>query len=146
MRELLTVPDPRLRQESKPVDEINSQVVDIAAFLLSQLQPLEAVGLAAPQFGEMIRIIVFRRDYLTKVVLINPEIIKEKGSQLSEEGCKSIPGKVYLVIRPSVIKIRGLNLSGERITIRAHDLLARVLKHEMDHLDGVLIDSIGEPI
>lgn len=146
MRELLTVPDPRLREKSAPVKAIDSLVREVAEYLLSQLEPLKAIGFAAPQFGELIRVIVIKRDELTTVTIVNPEIVKEKYEQISTEGCRSIPGKFYLVRRPKIVKVKGISLDGEEITIKGHDLLATVLRHEVDHLDGVLIDSIGKPI
>lgn len=146
MRKLLTVPDPRLREKSAPVKAIDSLVKEVAEYLLAQLEPLKAIGFAASQFGEMIRVIVIKRDELTTVAIVNPEIVKEKGEQSSMEGCRSIPGKFYLVKRPKIVKVKGINLNGEGITIKGHDLLATVLRHEVDHLDGVLIDSIGKPI
>lgn len=144
MRELLTVPNPQLRQESKPVDAIDGSVREIAEYMMSQLDPRKGVGFAAPQFGEMIRVITVRKDDLTTVVIINPEIVKEKGEQTRIEGCLCIPGKFYVVSRPKIIKVRGLNLQGEAITLKGHGLLATVLKHEIDHLNGVMIDQIGK--
>ena len=146
MREFLTIPDPRLRQKSAPVKAIDSSVREIAEYMLSQLGPLKAIGLAAPQFGEMVRVIAVKKDELTSIAIVNPEIVKEKGEQPSMEGCRSIPGRLYLVRRPKIVKIKGMNLNNERITIKGHNLLATVLRHEVDHLDGVLIDSIGRLI
>lgn len=74
------------------------------------------------------------------------QAVKENGEQTSVEGCRSIPGRLYLVRRPKIVKVKGMNLDGEGVAIKGHDLLATVLKHEVDHLDGVLIDSIGRLI
>lgn len=146
MRELLTIPSPKLREKCEPVKTIDPLIKEIAEYMLSQLEPLKAIGFAASQFGEMVRIIAIRRDELTSIAIVNPEIIREKGEQSSAEGCRSIPSKLYLVRRPKIVKVKGINLNSEEITIKGHDLLATVLKHEIDHLNGVMIDSIGKLI
>ncbi|MBA7707277.1 Peptide deformylase [subsurface metagenome] len=77
-------------------------------------------------------------------MLVNPEIISEKGCVTKFEECFSIPDHVFIVTRPQIVKCRGLNLNGESVTIKGRDSLARLLKHEVDHLDGILIDKIAE--
>jgi len=142
------VADRLLRQPSQPVKTIDGVVREVAEFLEHQMT-LEhygrtASGFAAVQFGELIRVIIFKRDTLTNLVLVNPEIIWEKDSVTKIEECFSIPGHVFIVTRPKIVKCRGLNLNGESMTIKGHDSLARLLKHEVDHLDGILIDEIAE--
>lgn len=148
MRELLVVENPLLRQKSKPIKEIDGLVREVAEFMEQQMGQkfygLEASGFAAPQFGELLRIIIVKRDALTKMVILNPEIISEKGSRVKMEQCFSIPGHVFIVRRPKMVKCRGLNLNGEVVTLKGRDELARLLKHEVDHLDGILIDAIAQ--
>lgn len=138
-RELLTIPDMRLRQKCKSIENIDSYVKELAQEMLSQLTPRKAVGFAAPQFGELVRLIVVRVRGL-EVVLINPEVVKTRGEHVAVEGCRSIPGKLFAVPRPKLVKVRGLGLDGQVHSVKGHDLLAQVLLHEMNHLDGLLID------
>lgn len=143
-RTLLTVPDVRLRQKSTPIKEVDSYVKELAHFLLSQLGLVSAIGLAAVQYGELVRLIVVRVQGIEKV-FVNPEIVtRSEKTNLSAEGCRSIPGKIFAVKRPKIVKVKGLNLNGEWHSLKAHDLLARVLYHEIDHCDGTMIDEIGQ--
>ena len=137
-----------LREPSLPVKTIDGVVREVAEFLEHQMT-LEhygrgASGFAAVQFGEPIRLIIFKRDTLTNLVLVNPEIIQEKYGETKMEECFSLPDHAYFVKRHKMVKCRGLNLNGETVTIKGRDRLARLLKHEVDHLDGILIDEIAE--
>jgi len=137
-----------LRQPSQPVKTIDGVVREVAEFLEHQMTQehsgRKADGFAAVQFGEPIRVIIFKRDTLTTLVLVNPEIISEKDSVTKLEECFSIPDHAFIVTRPKMVKCRGLNLNGESVMIKGRDNLARLLKHEVDHLDGILIDKIAE--
>lgn len=147
MRQLLTIENPILRQKSEPVKHIDELVREVAEFMEQQMEQrhygLEPAGFAAPQFGELIRIIIVKRDTQTNLVIVNPEIMYEKGHQVIVEQCFSIPGHAFIVRRPEIVKCRGLNLSGKPITVKGRDQLAIMLKHEVDHLDGILIDTIA---
>ncbi|GAI96720.1 unnamed protein product, partial [marine sediment metagenome] len=101
-----------------------------------------ALGITAPQFGELVRVIVLSDRGLDRV-LVNPEVVYQKGKQKFNEACFSIPGKLYLVERPKIVKVRYIDINGEQRSIKGHGLTARALMHEINHLDGVLIDSIG---
>jgi len=142
--ELIKLPSNALRQKSKPVKVIDNSVREIAEHMGSQLEPLEAVGFAAPQFGQPIRVIVVRRDAMTTLAIVNPEVVKERGACIVLEGCRSVPGKWYWVRRPKIVKVRGLGLNGNPISVRGSGLLAQALKPEIDHLDGILVDTIGK--
>jgi len=148
MRELLVVENRLLRKKSKPVKTIDGVVREVAEFLDHQMALQHggrgASGFAAVQFGEPIRLIIFQWDTMTKVVLVNPEIISEKGTVTKLEECFSIPEHAFIVTRPKMVKCRGLNLDGQSVTMKGHDKMARLLKHEVDHLDGILIDKIAE--
>lgn len=148
MKELLTIENPLLRQPSEPVKTIDGVVREVAECLEHQMTlrhyGREASGFAAVQFGEPIRVIIFKQDTLTTLVLVNPKIISEKDSVTKIEECFSIPDHAFIVTRPKIVKCRGLNLNGETVTIKGHNGLARLLKHEVDHLDGILIDAIAE--
>ncbi len=145
-KRLLTVQDERLREMSRSiVDPSDIYVRELAEYMLSQLEPPRTVGLSAPQFGELSRLIVIRLQGI-ELVLVNPEITKKKGECTVMEGCTSIPGRFFLVKRPKIVKVRGYDLDGIMHSVKGHDLLAQVLCHEIDHLDGVLIDKIGKEV
>jgi len=142
------VADRLLRQPSQPVKTIDGVVREVAEFLEHQMTlehyGREASGFAAVQFGEPIRLIIFKRDTQTNLVLVNPEITSEKYSVTKKEECFCIPGHAFMVKRHKMVKCRGLNLNGETVMIKGRDSLAQLLKHEVDHLDGILIDKIAE--
>lgn len=146
-RELLIVPDKRLRQKSEPIEKIDSYVRELAQEMLAQLDVVtegrKAIGFAAPQFGEMVRLIVIRLQGL-EIVLANPVVVKSTRTHKVTERCKSIPGKLYWVERPKIVKVKGLALDGSTRTVKGHDLLASCLAHETDHCDGIMIDRIGD--
>lgn len=144
-RKLLILPDCWLRQKSEPVKVVDSHIRELAQFMLDQLEPLEVVGLAAPQFSEMVQLFVIRL-HGQEIVMLNPEIVKQARTCAMVEECKSLPGKHYLVNRPKLVKVKGMTLDGEVKVIKGHDLLARALCHEIDHLQGVMIDKIGRLI
>lgn len=141
-RELVVVPDSRLRRECKPIENIDESIQELAKDMLAYLTPTKSLGFAAPQFGELVRLIVLRVRGL-EVALVNPEIVKTRGEQRVIEGCRSIPRKLFGLKRPKLVKVRGLGLDGKVRSVKGHDLLAQVLMHEVNHLDGILIDKIG---
>ncbi len=147
-RKLLVVENRLLRIKSAPVKTIDGVVREVAEVLEHQMtlrhHGRAPGGFAAVQFGEPIRVIIFKRDTLTNLVMVNPEIISEKYSATKLEECFSVPDHAFIVRRPLMVKCRGLNLNGETVTIKGRDSLARLLKHEVDHLDGILIDTIAE--
>jgi len=153
-RKLVTVPSELLRKKSKPVKEIDSKIKSLAQEMIDFLDAhggddLRPIGLAAPQLGELVRVIAFRRtpqltDKADIMVLINPELVYAKDNHVVTESCLSIPGKVFTLRRAKIVKIRGLNLDGVQRTFRGHDLLAHVFQHELNHLNGVLIDQLGK--
>jgi len=154
MRKLLTIPNDILRSMCKPVDDINSEVEEIALELVDYLashqnDDIVPISMAAPQLGESIRVIVFYPNPYFKhrraiEVLINPELVKAKKFLFLYETCLSIPRKKYLVRRAGTVKVKGITLDGRPKSWKASGLFAQMLQHEMDHLDGVLIDSAGD--
>lgn len=134
-----------MREVSKPVEKIDENIKSLIEEMFVTVKKENGIGLAAPQVGENIRLfIVFINDQ--KYVFINPEIIETSQEMcVMEEGCLSIP-KVYDdVVRPSSVKVQFLNIDGKIKTIEASGLLARVIQHENDHLNGVLfIDRLSE--
>jgi peptide deformylase len=144
--------DPVLREKAEPIEDIDDGVREIARDMLETLADVDGVGLAAPQVGVPRRIIVVHppapeRDEVREEprVLLNPEILeKGSGSVAAEEGCLSLPGLYETVKRPDRVRVRARALSGEDVEIAADGMAARILQHEIDHLEGVLfIDRIG---
>lgn len=158
MREIITTPDPRLRQKSGKVREITEETHEIIADMIvaslewEKQHPYElSAAMAAPQMGVNQRIIIVRDDLDDKenkgfTALINPEVIRTEGKIIKEqEGCLSVPEIYGLVGRPSKTKVKALLEDGTEVRIKASGYLARTLLHEIDHLDGILfIDHIRD--
>jgi peptide deformylase len=137
-------PDPALRRRAEPISQITDEIRTLADRMVETLVKRVGYGLAAPQVGVAKRLIIVDvEDEL--YVLANPEIIEAGDEQvLGVEGCLSLPGVEAEVERARRVRVRGLTMEGEEITIDAEDLLARVFQHEVDHLEGVLfIDYLG---
>jgi peptide deformylase len=141
------VPDPVLRQKSKRLKNIDSSVKKLAGSMLETIHAVPGrAGLAAPQVGELVKVIVFglAEDGSEDVVLINPEIIERKGEKLVTEACLSVPGYYGELKRADKVKVKGRDLNGKEIRIKADEFLAQLLQHEIDHLNGVLyIDRLA---
>lgn len=137
--------DEILKKVSKPVEEVDDKIKTLVKDMLETMHKYNGVGLAAVQVGILKRILVIHTDYEKEepVVLINPEIIKQKGTQTVEEGCLSFPNKFARIVRPEEIIVKGLDENGNEIKITGKGLLAQALSHEIDHLNGeVFIDKI----
>ena len=130
--------DPVLKQPAKPVTEINGDLVRVIETMVDTMYDASGVGLAAPQVGIQKRIFTFDVGDGPGVV-INPEIVDAVGEWTYEEGCLSVPGLHFEIVRPAVVTVRGLDLDGEEVVIEGDELMGRMLLHEVDHLDGVLL-------
>lgn len=129
--------DEVLRKKSRPVEEINEKITLLIKDMVETMYKSDGVGLAAPQIGVLKRIVVLDAgDKLYE--LINPVIASQSGEQSYVEGCLSIPGEYGEVKRPAKVTVEALNPKGEKVTIEGEGLLAVVLCHEIDHLDGIL--------
>jgi peptide deformylase len=106
--------------------------------MLETMHAVNGVGLAAPQIGVPLRVIVIGIPEKEDIVLINPKIVRKKGERLVNEGCLSVPGYMGDIKRAESVTVRGTDLKGKEIQIKADELLAQALQHEVDHLDGVL--------
>jgi peptide deformylase len=141
--------DPVLRRPAEPVTEITGELHGLIEDMFDTMYAEEGVGLAAPQVGISRRIIVVdaREEDSLPFVLINPEITFF-GADLdrAEEGCLSIPGLREVVERPWEVRVRGLDRDGEPVELEADGLLARILQHEIDHLDGILFVDRVSPL
>lgn len=148
IRPILKFGAPELQRESEPVETFDGKLRDLARDLLETMYAAPGIGLAAPQVGVNLRLLVVDisagEEKGNQIVLVNPEILEQEGEQKGEEGCLSIPGFTAMVERPQRIRIAGQDTRGHRVEMEAQDLLARALCHEVDHLDGVLyLDRIS---
>ncbi|MBI4267819.1 MAG: peptide deformylase [Chloroflexi bacterium] len=133
-----TVPDPVLRQKAKRVRLIDDSIHRLISNMIETMHAAPGVGLAAPQVGIPLRVVVIGIPEQEEIVLINPEIVKIAGERWVSEGCLSIPGYVGEIKRAEAVTVKGRNRNGQQIRLRAKDLLAQALEHELDHLNGVL--------
>ncbi|MBI4180326.1 MAG: peptide deformylase [Chloroflexi bacterium] len=131
-------PDPVLRQKSKRVRFIDSSINKLINDMLETMRFASGAGLAAPQIGIPLRVIVIGLPEQKDICLINPQIVRKRGERLVTEGCLSIPGYRGEVKRSVSVTAKGQDRSGKEIRIKAEELLAQVLEHEIDHLNGVL--------
>lgn len=140
-----TLPDPVLRQKAKRVKTIDSSVQRLIADMLETMHATPGrVGLAAPQVGVSLRVIVIGLPEEEDIVLVNPEIVRKSGQRSVTEGCLSVPGYFGEVNRAEAVTAKGRNAKGKEIRIKADGLLAQALEHEIDHLNGQLyIDHLG---
>ncbi len=134
--------DEILRKKSREVTTYDDKIKELIEDMYETMRVNDGAGLAAVQVGILKRIIVVEVEN-TKFALINPVIVKQEGSQICEEGCLSLPNRFHNVQRPLTVTVKGLNENFEEVEIEAKDLLAVVLCHEIDHLDGILfIDKL----
>jgi len=142
-RPILILPDPRLRAVADPIDTVDADIKALAADMLETMYEAPGIGLAAPQIGELKRIVVMdlakEDEPKNPIVMINPEILKfSEDTVVSEEGCLSIPELYYDVERPAEVTVRYTDLEGKEQEVEAKDRFAICVQHELDHLDGVL--------
>lgn len=142
MREIVKYPDPVLLVRAEEVSEIDSGVRQLVADMVTTMHAAPGIGLAANQVGITRRVAVVDlsvgKDPSELVVLINPRVLSQEGSQIEEEGCLSIPGVTEMVQRAARVEVEAVNLDGRRFRVQGEALLARALLHEIDHLDGIL--------
>jgi peptide deformylase len=150
LREVLKFPDKRLREVSAPIDEITDEIRELAHDMLEVMYDEPGIGLAAPQLGESVRLIVVDTEWTGEdvdrnpLVLINPEITESEGKIVWNEGCLSVPEFEADVQRAESVRLHALDLDGNELDIKASELQAVCFQHEIDHLDGVLfIDRIS---
>ncbi len=138
--------DEILGKKSREVDNIqDSKIQELIDDMLETMYKANGVGLAAVQVGILKQIVVIdvEEDCSNPIVLINPKITKEKGTQEVEEGCLSFPNKFAKVVRPAEVIVEALDRNGKKIKIKAKELLAQAISHELDHLNGIVfVDKI----
>ena len=140
------VGDPVLRQRANEVTDIDGKLAAIVDGMTGALHEAHGLAVAAPQVGVLKRLFVYQfpdEDELR--VIINPVISEASGEWVYDEGCLSVPGLSWEIVRPKEVHLTGLDLHGNEVSFEADELVARMFQHELDHLDGVLlIDRLAE--
>jgi peptide deformylase len=136
--EIRVIGDPVLRTRATEVTEVTGALVRMTEDMLTTMYDAPGIGLAAPQVGVQKRIFVYDWGEGPGVVL-NPRIEGSDGEWVYEEGCLSIPGLTWEILRPKEVHLVGVDLDGNEVSIEADELPARLFQHELDHLDGVLL-------
>ncbi len=142
---IVTAPDNKLISKAELITELNEDVFRLASDMTDTMYKAPGIGLAANQVGELIRLIVFDIHYAyaepkdkkkAPTVIINPVILISEGEEFREEGCLSVPNFNVDVKRAARVQVEGVNIKGKPVKIEAEGLMARVLQHEIDHLEG----------
>jgi peptide deformylase len=142
------LPDPVLRQKAKKVSGADASIRKLVDDMIETMHEASGVGLAAPQVGVSLRMVVIclPEEGAREIVLINPEIIKTSGEREIEERCLSVPGYAGQVKRSLSVTVKGRDENWNEVRIKAEDLLAQALEHEIDHLNGILyVDRVDSP-
>jgi peptide deformylase len=132
------VGDPVLRQRAAEVTTIDGRLAKLADDMIATMYDAPGLGLAAPQVGVEKRLFVYDVGEGART-LINPTITESDGEWAYEEGCLSVPGLSWEIVRPKLVHLTGLDIDGNEVSIEADEILARCFQHEMDHLDGILL-------
>lgn len=150
LREIRLEGDPVLKKIARPVTQMTDRISTLIDDMFDTMYEGEGIGLAAPQVGILRRIFVIdcadveHGDEPDPLVFINPEILETSGEQRGSEGCLSVPGKIANVTRPNYVKLRAYDRDMKQFEMEAEEILARVILHENDHLDGHLYPEIAE--
>ena len=138
--------DEILSKRSREIEVIDDKIKELAQDMIDTMHKWDGVGLAGPQVGVLKRIIVIDLyEEGTQFVLINPVLVSQKGEQEVDEGCLSFPNKFGKVVWPKEVVVEALDLDGCKVTLKAQDLLAQALCHEIDHLNGVVFVEKVKP-
>lgn len=148
MLDIITLGDETLREKCERITEFGPEIAVLADAMIDSMREEQGIGLAGPQVGVTKRIFAAGLVDEQPIVFINPEIIEtSQETVVFEEGCLSIPGVYADVRRPSMIKIQAQDVKGKPFTLEASGMLARVIQHENDHLQGVLfVDKLSDPV
>ena len=157
VRPIVTSEDPLLRQKSKKVSRFGDDLHRLVADMFDSLHAYRGLGLAAPQVGVLQRVFIIEMppevdeddreiEPSKRYVLVNPEIVRMRGSEEMDEGCLSVPGYRGVVTRATEVLIKGQDEHGKPVRYKGYDLLAQAFQHENDHLDGILyLDRLTSP-
>ncbi len=139
LRRILKDGDETLRKVSRPVETIDARTLQLLDDMADTMYDAHGIGLAAPQVGVLKRIfVVDAGDGSGLFEFINPFFLRKEGAQVGQEGCLSIPGRYGEVERPAVVEIQAQDRYGQTFTLQGEGLMAVVLSHEYDHLEGIL--------
>jgi peptide deformylase len=145
-RRLYCLPEPVLRQKAHKVKNIDNFVLKLIDDMMRIMREESGAGLAAPQAGESLRVIILLLPDDTELVVINPEIVKTSDEVVVQEGCLSVPGYWAEIHRYNQATIKGKNRQGKNIRLKGEGRLAQAFQHEIDHLNGTLyIDRVEKP-
>jgi peptide deformylase len=133
-----TYGDPVLNTPTTDVEEIDAKIAALAESMIETMHDAPGVGLAANQIGVQKRMFVWDKGEGPHVV-INPIIVETSGEWVYEEGCLSVPGLSWDIVRPNQVHLKGFDLDGNELDIETEEYQARIFQHECDHLDGVLL-------
>lgn len=143
VRPVVKIPAPVLRDKAQAVERISKKTQALIDDMMRVMKKANGVGLAAPQVGVLQRIIVIAPQGVRPTALVNPRILRSEGEQIGEEGCLSIPGLYGDVKRAAKVEVEAYDRQGRRVVYEMEGMPARVVQHEVDHLDGVLfIDKV----
>lgn len=131
--------DPVLTTPAADVTAIDGALVSLAEEMVEVMYDAQGIGLAAPQIGVGRRLFVYQLGEDKPVTIVNPTVSESRGEWTYEEGCLSIPGLFFSIVRPKEIHLTGWDLDGREVSLEADELEARCLQHELDHLDGKLL-------
>ncbi len=150
VRKILTIGHPSLTRKAEPVEKIDEELVRLAEDMIETMHRAPGVGLAAPQVDVSKRLITIDlsvgENAAEILILVNPEITRQEGESVCEEGCLSVPDIREKVARPYRVVVKALDLAGRPVEVEGEDMLARVLCHEIDHLDGRLFTDRLSPL
>lgn len=148
IRNILYLPDERLRKVAKPVEIFDDNLQLLINDMFDTMYDARGVGLAAPQIGISLRLSVIDviGDKTNQIVIINPEIVSSQGEREFEEGCLSVPGAYDKVIRAAKVTVKALDRNGKPFEISGEGLLGECLQHEIDHLNGKLFVDLLSPL
>lgn len=141
---LRLAPDPILRLKAKRVKNIDGSILTLVVDMIDSMRASQGVGLAAPQIGVSLRVIVIEVPDQDVLTLINPRILRKTGERDVHEGCLSIPGYRGEIKRAETVVAKGIGLDGKEIRVKAQELLAQALEHEIGHIQGVLYTDLLE--
>ncbi len=130
--------DPVLRKVAAEISDVDAKLVKLVDDMLETMYAEPGIGLAAPQVGVQRRLFVYDVGEGPEAI-VNPVISEATGEWVYEEGCLSVPGLYWEIVRPKEIHLTGYDLDGNEVSIEADELLARLFQHELDHLDGVML-------
>lgn len=144
---IILYPDYRLKRMAEPVKVITDELVELLDNMQETMIAHDGVGLSAPQVGENLQIAIVEADGGEVIEMINPKIVKRSGADIDVEGCLSLPGKYGTVKRSTEITVIYFDREGDELEMEVFDYLARIIQHEVDHLNGkVFIDKMIEEI